>query len=336
MALSNSFDFTVTAADVILGALEKNGVVEAGETPDTDDSALMLRELNKLVKQWSHPADGAPGLKVWLRKTVYMFFAEGTREYLLGPSGVRATESYSTTTLSADEAIGQTTLSVTDGSGTATSDVIGIEQDDGSLHWSTISSGAAGNTPTIAAALTVAASAGNRVFYYTPVNSQNYLPFRPLEVVTAMLRYYDTSGNPIDGTPLDIFFREELGAFEMVSDKTASLADPVSILVEPLRTQTRITLDSAAENVNKLLRLKVLSPADDLDADTNDIAFPPEWYSALEWELAKRTAPSFRAPWGQTSEANWAQATGIARQANPRGYQGGYRAVDGDEDEMSL
>jgi len=335
MSLSNSFDYTVTAADIILGALEKLGVVEAGETPDTDDKAMMLRELNKLVKQWSHPADGSPGLKVWLRKTVYMFFAEGTREYLLGPSGVRAAESYSTTTIDAAEASGQTVISVAATTDMANSDIIGIEQDDGTLHWSTVSSFVANDTVTIAAQLTAAASVGNRVFYYTPVNSQNYLPFRPLEVISAMLRYYDASGNPIDGTPLDVFFREELGAFEQVSDK-AAMADPVSMLVEPLRTQTRITLDSAAQNVDKLLRLKVLSPADDLDSDTDNLAFPPEWFAALEWELAKRGAPSFRAPWSPTHQENWTQATAIARQANPRGYIGGYRAVDGDEDTGTL
>lgn len=335
MALSNSFDYTVTAADVILGALEKLGVVEAGETPDTDDSALVLRELNKLVKQWGHPADGSPGLKVWLRKTVYLFFAEGEREYLLGPSGVRAAESYNTTTIDADEANGQTTLSIAATTNMANSDIIGVELDDGSLHWSTVSSFSAGDTVTIAAAITAAASAGNRVFYYAPVNSQNYLPFRPLEVVTAMLRYYDAAGTAIDGTALDVYFREELAAFEGNTDKS-QMADPTALFVEPLRTQTRITLDSAAQNVDKLLRLKVLSPADDLDADTDNIAFPPEWFAALEWELAKRCAPSFRAPWAQTHEANWAQATGIARQANPRGFQGGFRAVDGDDDCMSL
>lgn len=335
MALSNSFDYTVTAADIIVGALEKLGVVESGETADSDDRALALRELNKLVKQWSHPADGSPGLKVWLRKTVYMFFAYTTREYLLGVSGVRATETYGTTTISAAEAAGQTTISVTDGAGTATSDVIGIELDSGVLHWSTISSGAAGNSPVIAASLPTAAAAGNRVFYYTPVSSQNYLPFRPLEVISAMLRYYNSSGTAYDSPGLDVYSREELPYFEQTSDK-AAMADPTCIFVEPLRTQTRITLDSAALNVDKLLRLKVLSPADDLDADTDNVAFPPEWFSALEWELAKRMAPSFRAPWGQTHEANWNQCTAIARQANPRGYMGGYRAVDGDEDSGTL
>jgi hypothetical protein len=335
MALSNSFDYTVTAADIILGALEKLGVVEAGETPDTDDKALMLRELNKLVKQWSHPADGSPGLQVGLRQVVYLFLAEGTREYLLGPSGVRAAESYNTTTVDVAEASGQTTLSIAATTNMANSDIIGVELDDGSLHWSTVSSFSAGDTVTIAAATTAAASVGNRVFYYTPVSSQNYLPFRPLEVITAMLRYYDGDGNAIDGTRLDVYSREELPAFEETADKS-DMADPTAMFVEPLRTQTRITLDAAAEDVAKLIRMVVLSPADDLDADTDSVAFPPEWFAALEWELAKRSAPSFRAPWGQTHEANWAQATGIARQANPRGYQGGFRAVDGDEDEMSL
>jgi hypothetical protein len=334
MALSNSFDYTVTAADVILGALEKLGVVEAGETPDTDDKALMLRELNKLVKQWSHPADGSPGLKVWLRKTVNLFFAEGTREYLLGPSGVRAAEDFNTTTIDAAEASGQTVISIAATTNMANSDIIGIEQDDGTLHWSTVSSFSAGDTVTIAAQLTAAASVGNRVFYYTPVNSQNYLPFRPLEVITAALRSYNSDGEAID-EPIGVYFRDEIGTFESVSKKS-DVADPTMIFVEPLRTQTRITLDAAAENVDKILRMKVLSPADDLDADTDSLAFPPEWFAALEWELAKRTAPSFRAPWGPAHQENWNQSTGIARQANPRGFQGAFQAVDSDEDPGTL
>jgi hypothetical protein len=335
VALSNSFDYTTDAAGVILGSLEKLGVVEAGETPDTDDSALALRELNKLVKQWSHPADGAPGLKVWLRKTIHLFLAEGTREYLLGPSGVRAAETYYTTTIDVAEASGQTILSVAATTSMSNSDIIGVEQDDGTLHWSTVASFSAGDTVTLALALTAAAAVGNRVFYYTPVASQIYLPYRPLEVISAHLRYYNTDGEAIDGTRLDVYFRDELPVFESVSNKS-DMADPSMLFVEPLRTQTRITLDAAALNVDKLIRMVVLSPADDLDADTDSLAFPPEWIAALEWELAKRCAPAFRAPWAQTHEANWNQATAIARQANPRGFLGGFRAVDGDEDCGSL
>lgn len=335
MALSNSFDLTSTAADVIQAALEDLQVVIAGESVDSDDQALALRALNKLVKQWSNPADGSPGMKVWLRKQVYLFLAEGTREYSVGPGGVRATESYSTTTISAAEAAGQTVISLTDGSGTANSDIIGIEQDDGTLHWSTISSGGGTSTPTIASALTVAAAAGNRVFYYTPVNSQNYLPFRPLEVLSAMLREYNSAGEAVDSTRLDVFSREELPYFEQISNK-AETADPVALFVEPRITTTRITLDAAALDVAKLVRLVVLSPADDLDAATDTIAFPPEWFAALEWELAKRIAPAFGKTWTPLHNDNWTQATAIARATNPRGFLGGFRAWDADEDSGTL
>lgn len=336
MALSNSFDYTVTAADIILGALEKLGVVEAGESADTDDAALMLRELNKLVKQWSHPADGSPGLKVWLRKVVYLFLANQTREYLVGPSGVRAAESYNTTTISAAEAAGQTTLSVTSTTGMSASDIIGIVLDDGTLHWTTVSSTGAGPTVVVGSALASAAAAGNRVFWYTPVNSQTYLPFRPLEVVTAMLRYYDSAGVAHDAPSIDIFSREELPAFEALDDKVTATADPSMMFVEPLRLQTRITLDAPASDVAKLIRMVVLSPADDLDASTDSLAFPPEWFAALEWELAKRCTTSFGAVWGQSHQDNWQTATAIARQANPRGFQGGFRSQDPDEDPGTL
>lgn len=335
MALSNSFDLTSTAADVIQAALEDLQVVIAGESVDSDDQALALRALNKLVKQWSNPADGSPGMKVWLRKQVYLFLAEGTREYLMGPSGVRAAESYNTTTIDAAEANGQTVISVAATTNMANSDIIGIELDDGSLHWSTVSSFVAGDTVTIAAAITAAAAVGNRVFYYTPVNSQNYLPFRPLEVLSAMLREYNSDGEAVDSVKLDVYSREQLGAFEEVSNK-ADMADPTCMFVEPRITQTRITLDAAAENVNKLIRMVVLSPADDLDAASDTIAFPPEWFAALEWELAKRIAPAFGKTWTQGHQENWTQATTIARAINPRGYIGGFHAQDGDEDTGTL
>lgn len=335
MALSNSFDLTSTAADVIQAALEDLQIVSAGESVDADDQALALRALNKIVKQWSNPADSSPGMKVWLRKAVHLFLAQGTREYNVGPGGVRAAETYYTTTIDAAEAAGQTVISVAATTGMSNSDIIGIEQNDGTLHWSTVSSFSAGDTVTIAAALTAAASVGNRVFYYTPVNSQNYLPFRPLEVLSAMLREYNSDGEALDSVKLDVYSREELPAFEQVQNK-AEQADPTCIFVEPRLTTTRITLDAAAANVDKVLRMIVLSPADDLDAASDTIAFPPEWFAALEWELAKRIAPAFGKMWTPGHQENWMQATTIARAVNPRGYIGGAVLQDGDEDPGSL
>ena len=330
MALSNSFDFTVTAADVVQGALEKLNVLEAGESVDADDQALALRELNKLVKQWGHPADGSQGMPVWLRKLVYLFLAKGTRVYTIGPSQDRAAQTYTRTTISAAEAAGQTVISITNGASIATGAIIGIVLDDGTLHWSTVTSGGSA-TPTINDALASAAAAGNTVFYYTPVSGAgNSIVFRPTRVLTAVLR----DVNNVD-QPVDVYDRMELPVFEGVGDKTTQ-ADPLAIFVEHLYQTARITLDCAAQDVTKVLRMWVLSPVDDIDASTDSLNFPPEWTPALEWELAKRCAPSFRAPWAEVMQANWQQATAIARSANPRGFEGGFHAEDGAEDEMTL
>ena len=329
MATSNSFDYSVTAADAVQSALEKVNAVVAGEPVDSDDQALALRELNKLVKQWSHPSDGSEGMKVWLRRFVYMFLAEGQRVYLLGPSGDEATESYARTTISDNEASGQTIISATSETGMIVSDIIGIELNDGTLQWTTIASLA---PLTIAAALTAAADAGNQVFFYTPISGAGQsVPYRPVEIIFAVVR--NVSDND---TPIDVFQREQWGEFEMVSPKTTEADIPVSLFYEPKRTQGQVTLDLASGNVTYVIRMLLYAPVDDLDAAANDLAFPQEWFSAVEWELAKRLSTSFSYPWTQTDEANWSQATVIARKTNPRGFTGGFRSQDSSEFDPSL
>jgi hypothetical protein len=132
-----------------------------------------------------------------------------------------------------------------------------------------------------------------------------------------------------------IYDREQLAAFEEEADKTAT-GDPTSIFYEPKRTRGTLTLEMAASDVTKVLRMMVLSPADDLDASTNDLAFPQEWFAALEWELAKRLSTPFTYHWTQVDESNWNQATMIARKTNPRGFIGGFMSQDSSESDPSL
>ena len=80
----------------------------------------------------------------------------------------------------------------------------------------------------------------------------------------------------------------------------------------------KLVYAEGAIDVTKQLRLTVIYPAEDYDATTDDIAYPQEWFAALEWELAKRLAPKFNKRWTKTHEINWEQATQIARQLNPQ------------------
>ena len=308
MATSGSYDYSLTAATIIQDALENIGVVQNGESVDSDDQSVALRTLNMPAKQWQGTADQAQGFKMFLRQIVYMFLQLNQTVYNIGPAAAddHATTTYYTTTLDAAEAAGQTTLSVASTASMANSDQIGIELDSGAIQWTTVSSFVANDTVTIAAVggLTGAAASGNTVFYYT-TKAQ-----RLTDIMTAVLRNSD-------GTDLPITFFRTVQDYEALPDKSAE-GDPYALLVEPLRIKTKITLDYAPQDVTKVIRMVALYPSEDYDATTDDIAYPQEWFAALSWELARRLAPKFEKSWTPERQANWESATTIARQLTPQ------------------
>lgn len=322
MATSGSYDYSRTAAQIISAAYEDLGVIEPGGTVASADSAMALVRLNMLVKQWQGDSDMAPGMKVHTRQRITLFLAKGQQKYAIGPASgdARAATVFGRTTIRTAEAAGQTVLDVTALDDTTTdpgttvtmaaSDIIGIQTDDSGgddIFWTTISStSASGPTVTIASALPTgrAAAAGNYVWWFT--NRAQRFPV----IESAVLR--DENRND---TPLEIYtdVREyELG----VASKYADGA-PTSILVEPLRITTRVTLNSQPTDVTDTIVMTVLYPAEDYDATTDDIAFPQEWYAALSWELAFRLAPSKGVLWTPVREANRQNALAMARSLNP-------------------
>ena len=315
MATSGSYDYSVTAANIITAAMEDIGMLDPGQTINSNDQATCLRRLNFIAKQWQGKADMAQGLKVHTRQRVTVFLAKNQNVYLVGPaaSDNNATTTYGRTTLSAAEAAGQTVLSVTATTDTTTqpgttvtmtgSDYIGIVQTDGTLFWTTIVSTGAG-TVTVTDALSVGAASGAYVYWYTS-KAQRFphceaAVLRNSDIVDiALPRYTDVA-------------QYEQG----ISNKTQT-GDPINLLIEPIRLSTRVTTDFYPQDVTKQLRLTVLYPAEDYDAITDDIAFPQEWFAALEWELALRVAPAFGVTWTPAMQQNYAQATAIARELNP-------------------
>ena len=314
MTTSASWDYSLTATQIINAAMEDIGVLAAGETLSSEDQTLALTRLNLLVKQFQGQSDMGQSLKVWTRQRVTLFLAKGQQTYTIGPAATdsRATTQYGRTTISANEAIGQTVLSITSNTDTVTypgttvtmtaSDIVGIQLNDGTIQWSTIS-GTPSSTMTIADSLTVASNAGKYVWWFTS-RAQRF----PM-IESALLRDKDRND-----TTIAIY--REVGEYEGLLNKEAQ-GDATAILVEPLRLNTRITLDAQPTDVTKQLRLTVLYPAEDYDSATNDIAFPQEWLAALEWELAFRCAPAFGRQWTPDMEANHSRALLMAQQLNP-------------------
>ncbi len=98
-----------------------------------------------------------------------------------------ATANLGNTTLSAPEAIGQTVLSLTSVQGIAAGYVIGITDDAGDVHFSTVVSVDVDNDEVlINDALTVASGAGNVVFFFS--SEQNYIPLSRIPETDAVRR----------------------------------------------------------------------------------------------------------------------------------------------------
>jgi len=296
-------------------ALENIGALASGGSIGTSDQTLCLRRLNVIAKQYQGTSDGSPGIKVHTRQRITLMLAKGQQSYLVGPAATdaRASTLLGRTTLSAAEAIGQTVLSITSNTDTTTypgttltmasADIIGITVNDGTIQWTTIS-GTPGATATVVDALLVAAAAGNYVYWFTSRAQR----FPVIEAAVLRESAYTT-------TPLDIYTVVQEYALG-VSNKYAP-GTPTAMLVEPLRLNTRITLDSQPTNLAQQIVLTVLYPSEDYDASTDDVAFPQEALRFLAWELSFEIAPAFGAEWTPNREQARKEARSAWANLNP-------------------
>lgn len=315
MATSGSWNYSLTAANIIDIAVENLGVLASGATIVTADQTLALRRLNLIAKQYQGESDGLPGIKVHTRQRITLMLAKGQQSYLVGPAttDARASTALYRTTLSAAEAGGQTVLSITSNTDTTTypgttgtmtaSDFIGLQLDDGTIHWSTIS-GTPGSTATIADATPSAAASGNYVWWFT-ARAQRF----PV-IESAVLREVSYTT-----TPLSIY-TDVRQYDEGVADKYAD-GSPTAILVEPLRIATRVTLDAQPTDVEQQIILTVLYPSEDYDATTDDIAFPQEALRFLAWELSFEICDAFQAQWTPSMEKKRLESRAAWANLNP-------------------
>lgn len=275
MPSSGSVDFTVSRDDIIKDALRGLGALGRGGVPSADDISEMSIKLQMIVKQWQGNNDFAPGLKTWTRKRGYIFPELNGREYTLGPNGDHATSSYSSTTLSAAEAAGQTVLSVTATTGMSADMYIGIRCTDGSIHWSTIDSTGVG-TVTIDDALTVNAASGAKVYFYTTKL------LMPLSVIS--LRRKSTSNSEIQLSVMT------LNDYESIPDKTVN-GTPVRYLYEPGITDGTLFLDVGISDTTDVYPITFLRKIEDFDATADTPDYPQVWYLPLSLQLQILAAP---------------------------------------------
>ena len=277
MGLSGSYDFTLARREIIKEAYEIIGAIEPDATVSTNEEASAVTSLQLILKQ--NQGDG-----LWLHtyKDCILFLEKDKTQYSLGPSGDNCAEESDvvSTTLSDDHSTSATSIKLTSGTGMANSDKIGIELDDGTAHWTTISSGGGTTTAVVASGVASAASDGNTVYTYTSKIQ------RPLRIADTTLR----DSNNID-TPVSII---SLSEYRSLSNKQADGERIVQVAYDPQLTDGILNVWPRTSNVVNRLAFSMKRPVMNIDGYGQHAEIPTEWLDWITWELAYKL--SFKQP----------------------------------------
>lgn len=283
MATSGSYDFSITRDQLIDLAHQHVGLIGEGESASSSQVTEASRLLNMIVKL--RAADGMP---LWALKRGYVLPFTGASSVATDSHVV--TE-YVSTTISANEAAAQTILSVTSSTGMAASDQVGIELDDGSMHWTTISTVDSSTQITVASGLASAAASGNRVYAYTASSERVQKPIRIVEAnilevsssnsweiyIEDRADYYALGNRTNEGTPNTIYYS--------IESTSGTNLDNGQIFVYP-----------RFANGDYVIEFTYHRPFQDFDAATDNPDFPQAFYLPLMLELAALLGPKANLP----------------------------------------
>lgn len=306
MTTSGAYVFSISRDDIIRESLLNIRKLDELEIPTPQETIDCARKLNMMVKQWQGTADFAPGLKTWTRRHGHLFLSHSTGQYTLGPGATGWTNSYISTTLSANAASGQPVVVVASATGLAASQYIGVVLNSGAIFWSTILT-VIGTTVTLAANLTGPAAANSVVFAYTTTAQQ------PIVIETAFLRDINN-----DDIPLNII--RNVGDYDLLPSKvnTSFISDPTAIYYEfQLTNSTLFTDVAASEDVTKHICMSYLEAIQDFANPLDTPEYPQEWFLALAWGLAKQICPMYGATWTALMQDNFTSALAIAQRKDP-------------------
>lgn len=275
MALSGSIDFAATRDDLITEALEQLGVLSEGESPNASQLTSCSRTLNMMLKSWQ-----ATETNLFAIQKAYIFMQNDQVKYELSSS---TSDHWATTIVNTAMAVAgvatDSTITVDSSTGMSDADVIGIELGSGTIQWTTINGAPASDVITLTVALTGAAAISNRVYTYTTLAN------RPMKILEAV-RTDAASNNDIP-----IFVRS-LRHYTELPNKTTE-APVNTIYFDPQRTTSYIYVWPEPDRVDVFLTIWIQRTLDDLDAASNDVDYPQEWFLAIALNLAMYLASKY-------------------------------------------
>lgn len=283
MARSGSYDFSINRDQIINGAFRQIGVLGESQTASDTRISQASQQLNLLIDEWE-----MSGIGLWLNKELVLFPQADTTKYYLGATGISSYSSYACLVSEFAKNEIATAASASDGTITVDSDddftngdYIGIETDNGDIHWTTINGVPAANVITLTTALDYAAAVDNHVYGFTNVVQ------RPYEILRAFRRNL-ASTDAID-TPIEIV---SLDDYMMQTSKNSE--GPVTMLAYDMQLDDIIVhLWPEPSDMKEVIHIWVKWPIQDFDAATDDWDFPRGWGNAIKLNLAIQLAPEY-------------------------------------------
>jgi len=277
MAISGSSNYSLTRDGSIAHAYRILGALRAGGTPSADEITDATVAINIMVKAWQ-----AYGLQLWVIKQATLIPTNGGLTYSLGDnaSDNHASLDVGKTEMRVAGITNDTVVEVDSTTDMVALDTIGLVLDDGTIHWTTISSVTDSDTVVITTGLASGAAIDNNIYFYT-----NKI-VRPNELLELYRRDYDS----VVDVPLIRLSRTD---FFTLSDKDTT-GTPVNYYYDPQLTSAVLHVWPTAGNTftsNSVFIANIKKPFDDLDNANDDFEFPQEWYEAIVYGLAERLAP---------------------------------------------
>jgi len=281
MALSGNSNYTLDR-DALIGHVYRNrlAATRSGGTPTSDEISDATIALNLMLKAWQ-----VHGLQLWVIKEAILIPELSKQSYSLGLTGDHCSLSMKKTEVKVAGVTSDTNLDVDSTADMTASDNIGVVLDDGTIHWTTVSSVTDSDTVVLTTGLPSATAVDNHVYNYTTKID------RPHELAEAYRREWDT----VVDVPITRLSREE---YYTLSDKD-SQGVPVNYYYDPQLTNSVFynwTVADSSFAKNNAFVLLIKKPFDDMDSATDNLEFPQEWYEAVADGLAVRIAPSIGLP----------------------------------------
>jgi hypothetical protein len=282
LSTSGSYNYSVNRDQLIKDALILAGAVSQEDTPSSAVNEHAARQLNLMLKAWQ-----PKGLNLWKVRHATLLLQQGTRSYNLGPSGDNFfldSELVETEVKVAITGAGGSNVSIDVDSTTSmvAGDVVGVELDDGSMHFTTINSVTDTDTLVLTAGVPTGdtAAVDNNVYTFT-TKAQ-----RPLEILYAYVRSDDNTDREVR-----IISRQE---YMQYGNKFTN-GTVTNVYYDPQLTNGVLYVFSPETETVNTLKLVVKYPMEDMDAAANDFDFPQEWLLAVQYNLALILCPSYGA-----------------------------------------